>query len=69
MYQVGNPEIERHLAFRDYMIDHPDESQAYSDLKQNLALRFPFDIEAYCDGKDAFVKEKERRALQWKKNA
>jgi hypothetical protein len=30
-----------------------------------LADLYPSDIEAYCNGKDAFVKELERKALNW----
>ena len=57
-------EIGRHLAFRDYMRRHPDEAEKYGALKKKLAAAFPEDIDGYCDGKDAFVKEAEKRALQ-----
>lgn len=67
-YQTGNPEIERHLTFRDYMISHPEDARTYSRLKEELARKFPTDIEAYMDGKDAFVKEMERRALIWSRS-
>lgn len=66
-YQIGSPEIERHLAFRDYMIAHPDRAQHYSNLKRELARQYPDDIEGYMDGKDSFVKEMERQALAWRK--
>ena len=62
VFQTGNPEIERHLDFRDYMIAHPKEAQAYSRLKGELARRFPEDIEGYMAGKDGFIKEIERKA-------
>jgi GrpB-like predicted nucleotidyltransferase (UPF0157 family) len=65
-FQVNSPEIERHLAFRDYMIAHPLEAQTYSALKQRLALEHPEDIEAYMDGKDAYIKEHEARAIAWR---
>ncbi len=64
-YTTGNPELERHLAFRDYMISHPEAAEAYGRLKEDLAGLFPTDIEGYMDGKDAFIKEMERRALAW----
>lgn len=67
IFQMGNPEFERHIAFRDYMIAHPEEAEAYSRLKEELARRFPHDIEGYMVGKDAFIKEIERKALVWKK--
>lgn len=57
--------ILRHLAVRDYLRVHPKEASAYGALKVELAGEFPRDIEAYCDGKDAFVKALERRALIW----
>lgn len=56
-FQVGSPEIARHLAFRDYMTAHPDAAREYSELKSHLATLHPDDIEAYMDGKDAFIKE------------
>lgn len=66
VFQKDNMEdITRHLAVRDYLRSHPDEANSYGDLKESLAKRFPTDIEAYMDGKDAFVKELERKALSW----
>ena len=61
-FETGSPQIARHLAFRDYMIAHPDAAEAYSDLKRELAAKHPNDIEAYMDGKDAFIQEIDRRA-------
>lgn len=57
--------IGRHLAVRGYLRTHPAEAEAYGALKRELAARFPEDIEGYCDGKDAFVRGLERRALAW----
>jgi len=66
VFQWDNKEdIDRHLAVRDYLRTHPDYANRYGDLKESLATRFPKDIEAYMDGKDAFVKELEKNALQW----
>jgi GrpB-like predicted nucleotidyltransferase (UPF0157 family) len=64
-FATGNPDLERHLAFRDYMISHPENAEAYGRLKEHLAQEFPTDIEGYMDGKDAFIKEMERKALAW----
>ncbi len=63
-FENGSPQIKRHLAFRDYMIDNPDAAQNYSDLKRELAAKYPDDIESYMDGKDEFIKEIDRRAAQ-----
>ncbi len=67
IYEIYSPEIERHLAFRDYMIAHPEEAEQYSQLKQKLAQKYPQDIEGYMDGKDEYVKRIERKAIQWQK--
>ena len=60
-----SPQILRHLAFRDYLLAYPETAQAYSDLKRRLVQTCNGDIDAYVDGKDAFVKEVERKALAW----
>ncbi len=65
VYQSGSPHILRHLAFRDYMLAHPSSARAYSLLKERLAVQYPEDMESYIAGKDTFVKEQEKRALEW----
>lgn len=66
VFQRDNKEdIGRHLAVRNYLRAHPDYANRYGDLKESLAIQFPKDIEAYMDGKDAFVKELEKYALLW----
>jgi GrpB-like predicted nucleotidyltransferase (UPF0157 family) len=62
VFQTGHPEVQRHLDFRDYMVTHPEEAQAYSRLKETLAQRFPEDIEGYVAGKDGFIKDIDRKA-------
>lgn len=66
IFQADSPEVVRHLAFRDFMIAHPDCAQQYSDLKRSLATQYLEDINGYMDGKDEFVKSMEHRALQWR---
>ncbi len=64
-FLAGSEGATRHLAFRAYMVAHPEEARAYGALKERLAARYPGDMNAYMDGKDAFVRERERRALTW----
>lgn len=59
--------VARHLAVRDYLRAHPQRAREYGALKAALAARYPEDIEAYCDGKDAFVRALERDALIWQR--
>ncbi len=56
MFAVGSAQVERHLAFRDYLIGHPDAARDYSELKRSLAREYSTDIEKYMDGKDGFIK-------------
>ena len=65
VFEAGSPGVERHLAFRDYLTRHPETARAYGDLKGDLAERFSADMEAYMNGKDAFVKKVEKEALSW----
>jgi len=67
VFQVGNSEIIRHLNFRDYMIYHPEEAKAYSEIKKELAIKFRHDIDGYCNGKNDFIKEIDRKAEEWVK--
>lgn len=64
VFQIGNPEIHRHLAFRDFLRRHPETSQAYGDLKEELAIRHVLDPEAYTNGKEPFVREIDRLAAE-----
>lgn len=66
VFEVGSPHVERHLVFRDYLIAHPEDAQRYSELKRELATKYPTDIEQYMDGKDGLIKELEQKATQWR---
>jgi GrpB-like predicted nucleotidyltransferase (UPF0157 family)/RimJ/RimL family protein N-acetyltransferase len=65
-YEPTNPEVRRHLDFRDYLIAHPKEAQQYASLKTALAQQFPHDINGYMAGKDAFIREIIQKAHKWR---
>ncbi|XGV97231.1 MAG: GrpB family protein [Leptolyngbya sp. BL-A-14] len=65
-FAAGGSEVERHLAFRDYMRAHPEDAQAYSQLKRALAKQYPTSIDRYMDGKDGFIKAMDQKAAQWR---
>ncbi|MCY3506365.1 MAG: GrpB family protein [Chloroflexi bacterium] len=48
-------ELGRHLRFRDYLRSHPEAAARYEALKRDLAHRYANDIDAYIEGKSAFV--------------
>jgi len=66
VFQADNPDAERHLAFRDYLIAYPQKAWAYSDLKRRLAAVYPTNMDAYVAGKDALIKQLETEAVAWR---
>lgn len=60
--EVGSPEIERHLAFRDFLRAHPEHAKKYAAVKREMGERYPHDMAAYTDGKSEFIREMEGRA-------
>jgi GrpB-like predicted nucleotidyltransferase (UPF0157 family) len=67
IFQTGSEHINRHLVFRDYLRTFKDEAEKYGDLKSELASKHPADIDAYIEGKNRFVQELEKRAMEWGK--
>lgn len=65
-YQSDNPQIERHLIFRDYLRSNPEEAVRYSRFKEDLARRYE-QTSQYSPAKKAFVSEMEQLALAWYK--
>jgi len=66
-FEVGDTNIMRHLAFRDYLKVFDEVRMQYEALKLHLAKTCHNDINIYCDGKYAFIQEHEAKALIWKK--
>lgn len=66
-YQKGNPDIERHLVFRDYLRLHPEQASLYGNIKLEAAKNFSWDIESYIAYKEPIIKELEQKAIEWRK--
>jgi GrpB-like predicted nucleotidyltransferase (UPF0157 family) len=64
-FTIGSDQVKRHLAFRDYMVVHPEDAQSYSELKRRLAREYLTNIDGYMDGKDGFIREIDKKAAQW----
>lgn len=65
IYEVGNINIERHLNFKEYLMNHPDEAKKYGELKLHLAKQSPDNVRVYQAGKEAFCTEIVKKAMKW----
>ncbi len=65
IFQVNNPEIARHLYFRDYLKSHPKDAEEYAKLKIELASRFSHDRQGYIQNKKNYVDALEKKAIAW----
>ncbi|MBL8830384.1 MAG: GrpB family protein [Planctomycetaceae bacterium] len=64
-FQTGSSEIEKHLAFRDYLLDHPAEAMAYDREKRRCRDLHPDDSHAYSDAKAAWITALLPTAIQY----
>jgi GrpB-like predicted nucleotidyltransferase (UPF0157 family) len=58
----SDPEVERHLVFRDHLRRAPDDRALYERTKRELATRHWRDINYYADAKSTVVAEIMERA-------
>lgn len=59
----AGPGALKHIAFRDYLLDHPGEAARYAALKLDLAHRHRTDREAYTAAKSAYIEDVVDRAV------
>ncbi len=64
IFEEGNPQVMRHIKFRDWMRNHPEDMKAYESLKKKLAIQFSNDRHAYTEGKNEFIAMIDKKAVQ-----
>jgi GrpB-like predicted nucleotidyltransferase (UPF0157 family) len=65
VFRSGDPQVSRHLLFRDFLRRHPNEAREYSELKSSLVAAHDHNREAYQAGKAGFIAAIDRRAAEW----
>jgi len=64
-FEASLPDVDRHLAFRDYMRAHPERAKAYEAEKFRAQKISPDDTLEYSKQKGPWIVEAEREALAW----
>lgn len=64
-FKADLPQVERHIAFRDYLRTHPEAASAYEKEKRRAQGLHPDDSHAYTDAKAAWIRDTEAKALIW----
>ncbi|MFD1738775.1 GrpB family protein [Bacillus salitolerans] len=65
IFPTGHEEVMRHIAFRDYLIEHPCDAERYANVKIELAYKYKTNPYKYVEGKDSLIKEIEGKAKRW----
>ncbi len=65
MFAIDSQLYANHILFRDYMNTHPDDAQAYSELKLSLWKK-NLPREEYTEAKAPFIEEVLEKARKWK---
>ncbi|BCZ48896.1 hypothetical protein psyc5s11_49630 [Clostridium gelidum] len=52
-----NEELLRHIKFRDYLRQHKEDRDKYSEIKKDMAFKYPEDIDSYIEGKQPVILE------------
>ena len=65
MFGIGSDQIKRHLAFRDYLREHPDEAERYRSLKMRIAEEGVRDVKHYQERKGPLIRELQEKAESW----
>ena len=62
----GQEAWKNYINMRDYLNAHEHKAKEYSELKEQLAKRYPEDRIAYTNGKGAFIEDILRCAEEWR---
>ena len=64
-FQQNAPEVERHLAFRDYLRARSDIAKEYEAVKVAAANANPHNSNDYSEAKSQWISSTQRAAIKW----
>ena len=62
IFEINSRDWERHILFRNYLIQHPEVAKQYAELKLKLLEQHQGDRESYQVGKASFIEQIEQQA-------
>ena len=62
-FAVGDMQVVKHLAFRDYLIKNSEEAELYAEIKRAAALASKNDAQRYSELKAGFIEHHLQLAL------
>lgn len=65
LFERGDPQVKRHVNFRDYVANHPAIADEYAELKADLVKKFSDNRIAYVLGKEKLVQDIDAKAKIW----
>jgi len=64
-FQSNDLHLQRHRAFRDYLIAHPKVAVEYGAMKKQAVIQSNNDINVYMALKNDFIQKHEILAIEW----
>ena len=64
-FERSHPHAQEMIVMRDFLQSHPEEAEAYADLKIDLYRRYPDDYKEYRHFKDPYLTKMKARAIEW----
>lgn len=58
-----------YINFRDYLNAYPEKAMMYDELKQSLAVQFPYDRRSYTAGKQELIGRLLSEAAAWRRGS
>jgi GrpB-like predicted nucleotidyltransferase (UPF0157 family) len=65
VFGAGSEQVKRHLAFRDYLREHPDEAERYRNFKLAIVEEGVKNVKLYQERIAPLIRELQEKAEAW----